>query len=557
MDITKKMILIALVFSVLIMVLTVVLIFKGQRSVQVIPPPVVAAKPVVVVAPPPPPAAPKWLEPRSGMYAIPVAIKSFSSVGNYLVPGSVVNVILSYPGNEGKKTTSKTLIKDAYVLAVNGATDNVSSSGSSVVLEVTSQEAEALSSAASVGSLSLVSGSPSDAAAKRANPHQNGFLKPDIKELLVTVRESFPNVPIHMSYEGDSLTVKASVTDDDQAKQIRDTLNQLLPPYIDVIDMIKIKPQQVLLRVKVLEMSKTVQDDLGLDWSLLFDNSGNLQSGIVNGTSFSSFNSSQSSNLSTGGPFIQAFLKSGSVNLQGLLNALRADNLITILAEPTLVTSSGKTASFLSGGEFPVLQAQGFGVTTADFNSYGVSLEFTPMVEADNTIRLDVSPEVSSVDFSGLVVSNGNKMPVKSTRKAKTTVRLKSGESYAIAGLLQNSTKNSNKDTKLLASVPLIGNLFKSNSTQVDGTDLIIIVTPVLMDKQSSVAHNDAALHKASQLINVTNSEINRINAKRINNKSMVIIPAEKQAADIKAAHGLVTTQAPYVKAKSSAQLTR
>jgi pilus assembly protein CpaC len=177
----------------------------------------------------------------------------------------------------------------------------------------------------------------------------------------------------------------------------------------------------------------------------------------------------------------------GGLNIDATLNALERKGVVTTLAEPTLVALSGETASFLAGGEFPIPVAQGNSggdggtAISVQFKPFGVSLAFTPTVLADGVINLEVAPEVSSIDPTASVVINNLRVPGLQTRRAKTTVELRDGESFAMAGLLRRDFQDTVRQFPILGSIPIIGALFRSTNFQKEETELVIIVTPRLV----------------------------------------------------------------------------
>jgi len=151
------------------------------------------------------------------------------------------------------------------------------------------------------------------------------------------------------------------------------------------------------------------------------------------------------------------------------------------LAEPTLMTLSGQEARFLAGGEFPIPVAQRADTITIEFKTFGVGLVFTPTVLGEDKISLRVAPEVSELDFSNAVSFAGFRIPALTTRRASTVIELASGQSFAIAGLLQESVREAVSKYPVLGDIPILGNLFRSSSFQKSETELIIIVTPHLV----------------------------------------------------------------------------
>jgi pilus assembly protein CpaC len=188
----------------------------------------------------------------------------------------------------------------------------------------------------------------------------------------------------------------------------------------------------------------------------------------------------------TGGTTLGLFGKILGLDVLGTLDLLEKDGVITTLAEPNLTALSGETASFLAGGEFPIPISQSLGSVTIEYKQYGVGLAFTPIVLADGRISMRVRPEVSQLSEAGSVNLNGYTVPALTTRRAETTVELGSGQSFMIAGLLQNSNTNSVEKAPFLGDIPVLGSLFRSTKFQRDETELVIIVTPYLV-KPSSV----------------------------------------------------------------------
>ncbi|HEY0957657.1 MAG TPA: type II and III secretion system protein family protein [Novosphingobium sp.] len=178
----------------------------------------------------------------------------------------------------------------------------------------------------------------------------------------------------------------------------------------------------------------------------------------------------------------------GNVNIEGILNAMESKGLAKTLAQPTLIALSGEKASFLAGGEFPVPVAQtgnnngaGNGAITVEFKPFGVSLAFTPTVLGDKTISMIVEPEVSAIDPSASLTVAGITIPGLRTRRASTTLELRDGESFAIAGLLQKDFQTTVDQVPLLGSIPILGALFRSSSFKKGETELLIVVTPRLV----------------------------------------------------------------------------
>jgi pilus assembly protein CpaC len=193
--------------------------------------------------------------------------------------------------------------------------------------------------------------------------------------------------------------------------------------------------------------------------------------------------------LSVGDP-LNLFLYSASQNIGATIKDLEQKQILQVLAEPTLTTLSGQPARFLSGGEFPFPVVQG-GVGTAAavtimFRPFGVKVDFTPIVTPDGAIRLKVNPEVSTLDFSNAVTISGFTVPALSTRRAETEVELRNGQSFVVSGILDHRTTQNLSSIPGIASIPILGQLFRSKQLQRSVVELVVIVTATVVDPLSS-----------------------------------------------------------------------
>lgn len=269
-----------------------------------------------------------------------------------------------------------------------------------------------------------------------------------------------------------------------------------------VVNMLTIgASQQVMLEVRFSEVNRGVSKDLGFNHSWVGNKSygsiGNFapDSAVATGDAGSPVISIDGLSDAFGIGTLATTI--GSLNLFSSLDALERKGLVKTLAEPTLVALSGETASFLAGGEFPIPVVQSSGGTggnggnngiTIEFKPFGVSLAFTPTVLADGVISLVVTPEVSSIDPSASVTINGLVIPGLQTRRAKTTVELRDGQSFAIAGLLRNDFQDTVRQLPILGSLPIIGALFRSSGFQKNQSELVMIVTPRLVKPINNIA---------------------------------------------------------------------
>jgi pilus assembly protein CpaC len=259
---------------------------------------------------------------------------------------------------------------------------------------------------------------------------------------------------------------------------------QFAPEIINATQVMS--PQQVVLEVRFIEATRQAGRALGIQWNSFGQNT---LVNVGNGLPARSLPVARDAIAAAGilgtstPPFAFLF---GAMNKAGLtvdvaINALEERGLIRSLAEPNLVALSGDTASFLAGGEYPILVPQTLGTVTIDYKKYGVGLAFTPTVLRDGLINLKIEPEVSELDASHPVTIAGYNIPPLIVRRASTTIELRDGQSFALGGLLQNKSTTAQEQLPWLGDVPVLGALFRSASYQKNETDLAIIVTPRLV----------------------------------------------------------------------------
>jgi len=314
---------------------------------------------------------------------------------------------------------------------------------------------------------------------------------------LVRLRQSLksmlPNANITVRSMNSSIVVSGSVKSPRDAADVRRMAEQLVANPENVIMKLGVTaPTQVNLRVRIAEVSRDTLKQFGINWDFL---------GRIGGASFG---------LATGNPVLAGFpaftpgvgiapsaspvlaqtrgtgnvlggFSSGSLDVNGLIDALDEEGLITVLAEPNLTAMSGKPATFLAGGEFPIIVSVKDNLIGFEFKQFGVSLAFTPTLMDDSRISLHVNPEVSEISTQGEVVINGFSVPSLTTRRAETTVELGNGQSFAIAGLLQNNIKHDIDKFPGLGDIPILGSLFRSDRFKRNETELVIIVTPYIV----------------------------------------------------------------------------
>lgn len=293
----------------------------------------------------------------------------------------------------------------------------------------------------------------------------------DPTELQSAVDGMYPGGGIQVSGMADRLELNGVVP----TQEIADGLGKLGSSYskqvANALRVMPVMPRQVELKLQIIEVDRTKLDQFAVN----FSQSGKTPVSTSTGQFASPLN------LSIG------YLKE-SINLN--IQALAQQSALQILAEPTLTTLSGGTAKFLSGGEFPIPVAQAASATggtasnaiTIQFRPYGVKVDFLPVVQADNTIRLKVAPEVSTLDYGNAVTISGFTIPALSTRRADTEIQLKNGQSFVLSGLLDHRTIESLARVPGISRVPILGELFKSRNQTHTVTELVFVVTANIVD---------------------------------------------------------------------------
>jgi pilus assembly protein CpaC len=285
---------------------------------------------------------------------------------------------------------------------------------------------------------------------------------------------------------------------------------------------------QVMLEVRVAEMNRTLLKNLGVNINALTQGNfvytmlgGLTNVPLLNNVLTNYRNTTDTSNQVNGlsrfdpqrSPLnitsnvnamanVNTNINGQSVTWTGLLNLLKENDLVKILAEPTLVCLNGQTAEFLAGGEVPVPIPQALGTITIEWKKFGVELAFTPTVLSGNRISLKVSPSVSDLDYTHSVTVGGYQIPSINIRSTSTVIEMDDGQSFAIAGLLQEELRNSSQKYPALGDVPVLGSLFKSAAYQKDTTELVVIITPRLakpMDKSITKLPTDG-VHEPTDL---------------------------------------------------------
>jgi len=302
----------------------------------------------------------------------------------------------------------------------------------------------------------------------------------DVDLLKERLAQIAPNDQIQVYPTQDSLVMKGSVSNSVVIDAAAEVASAFAPKgkIINLLTLAESKPQQVMLQVHVAEVVRSALRDLGFQARAL---GSTIIGAMVPGAIGGPLAVSALAGLFTEGNIV---LSSPDGNYAGVVRALAERNLLRTLAKPNLVTESGKEAKFVSGGEFPYTVSSGLGTVQVEFKEFGISLVFTPVVVDGETINLRLAPNVSELDFANGVRSNGLLLPAIRKRQAFTTINLKDGESFAIAGLLSNAVRHLVDKIPFFGDIPILGALFRSSNFRNDESELIFLVTAKIVNPQ-------------------------------------------------------------------------
>lgn len=319
-------------------------------------------------------------------------------------------------------------------------------------------------------------------------------VQPDLSEIRQELRATLPNEQIQVSSSKDAILLTGVVTSAEVAKHAAEIASIHAKSVVNLLQAPPADPRQVMLQVKFATIDRDALTRIGVN---LFS----VNNKLVGNLTTQQFNFPRIGQLQfQQGPEGQPVLGSEQVTVSDLLNLfafrpdlnfgatlamLKNNNVLEILAEPNLITVSGHEASFLAGGQFPfpVITSTGSGaqstpIVTIQFRPFGVRLNFTPTVDVNDMIHLKVRPEVSSLDFANALTIQGFLIPAISTREAETEVDLKEGESFAIAGLIDNRVTEVASKIPGIGDVPILGRLFRTRQTEKTNSELLVVITP-------------------------------------------------------------------------------
>jgi pilus assembly protein CpaC len=315
----------------------------------------------------------------------------------------------------------------------------------------------------------------------------------DVAALRNAIQRTYPDSKLDVQADGARLILTGSVTDPKQAEDLGKMAGAYSNQVVNSLTIGTLHEKQVLLEVKFAEVDRTAVQQFGIN--LLSTGAGNTMGTTTTGqyggfgpTKISDVIHVPTSGFSTEQTVNQAlnvFLFNPDIHFGAVIQALQQKNALQILAEPNLMAINGQKASFLAGGEFPfplVQPGQGFTSVTIQFKPFGVRLDFTGYIQNDNTIRLHVAPEVSALDFANALTLQGFVVPAITTRRAETDVELKDGQSFAIAGLLDHRATTQLSKVPGIGDIPVLGQLFRSRNINKNNTELLVLVTPHIID---------------------------------------------------------------------------
>ena len=373
------------------------------------------------------------------------------------------SIVIDYPGDIRQISTSNPEIVDASPVTTR----------------------EILMSGKGLGSATMVVWSKSD-----QRMFYNVTVELNLEPLRRILQDTYPNEKIDIHSSRDSVTLNGTVS----TKDISDRAAALSATFAKtVVNNLLVAPgpieKQILLRVRFAELDRTKALQYGVN--ILSNGALNTIGGVSTGQFASATviptNVTASNGVSNAAGTISVsdalniFAFRPDLNVGAFIRALQDDNVLQILAEPNLVTTNGKEANFLVGGEFPVPILQGggnSGAVTVQFREFGIRLLFTPQMTGNKTIKLALRQEVSTLDFANAVTLQGFLIPALSTRRAETNVELSEGQTFVVAGLMDNRETTAMSQIPVISSIPILGQLFKSKIERKNSTELVMLVTP-------------------------------------------------------------------------------
>ena len=314
----------------------------------------------------------------------------------------------------------------------------------------------------------------------------------DLSQLVEQVKQLFPGEPITVTGSGKDVVLAGTVSSKYVVDKAADVAGGYVEKKENVVNLLKQAEgqtsNQVLLRVRFAEVSRSAMQEIGASYILDRFKSDWDARATTQQFSAPNFDDSQPGKI-TFSDFLNVFLFNSKHGVGTVIRALQNKGLFQSLAEPNLIASNGKEASFLAGGEYPypvVQPGSGGNSVTIMFKEFGVRLNFTPTVLSGDMISLKVRPEVSALDFSNAITLQGFRVPALSTRRTETEVELQDGQTFAIAGLMNNTLNNTMSKIPGIGDIPVLGYLFRSRAYQKQQTELVVMITPQIVRRGST-----------------------------------------------------------------------
>ncbi|MCC7086027.1 MAG: pilus assembly protein N-terminal domain-containing protein [Pirellulales bacterium] len=298
----------------------------------------------------------------------------------------------------------------------------------------------------------------------------------DARELSETIRSLFPNANIQVHPIGTGVLLTGYIDRDDQVTTIINIAKNYYPDVQSTVEVASV--QQVLLHCKVAEVDRNKLREVGFDFANIADNGSFVVSSISGLISAASVRSGA---VPAGaGDTVRFGVVDGNNSFFGFLEALRQEEILKILSDPTVTTVSGRAASFIVGGEFPILVPQSLGTVSIQYKEFGTQLDFVPIVMGNGNIRLEVRPRVSEIDETRALTINGTTVPGLRVRQVDTGVEMKPGQTLALAGLVQTRIEGRVRGIPWLSELPYVGAPFRTVRQREEEIELVILVTPEL-----------------------------------------------------------------------------
>ncbi len=427
------------------------------------------------------------------------------SIGSFSVAQSPIA-----PTSPGEGETVHVLVGKSVVINVQSPLTRILSSNSTAVEALATSPTQVVVEGKAAGSSSLILWD--------ASGHSQILdvsVDLDIAGLRNAMQRSYPKEQLEVEADGGRLVLTGSASNAHVVEELGKMAASYSPQVLNSVHVPMVHERQVVLEVKIAEVDRTALFQLGVNYFApsIGHTTGALTTGQFGGTSVATTSATTVTSGSTTATSVtptpptlnvtnplNLFLFRSDLNFGVAIQALQAHNVAEILAEPNLMAISGQKATFLAGGEFPfpVVQGSGSGLPTVtiSFRPFGVKLDFIAFVQDDGTLRLHVAPEVSALDFSNALTLSGFTVPAISTRRAETEIELRDGQSFGIAGLLDRRTTTQLSKVPGIGDIPILGQFFRSRSINKNNTELMVFVTPHIVDP----VHADVPVAQAPQM---------------------------------------------------------